>query len=147
MSKATEKSDVIKVQLEIFYEQGMEGVEWVAIDNTKQGYHQLITLNDGDYLDITSVWKGYIKRDLVINKNSIRELLLTNTCRDILNLWEWNTTELSDAECKELISYKKDRQTINGYVCNWLQHGVEPSLWLKWFERELPAYYCKNNVN
>lgn len=107
---------VIPVQLEMYFEQGMEGIEWAVYDNTKQGYDGLIVLNEGDYLEISNVWAGYIKYDLES----------CNSCHNYFNY---------------------PRQMVEGYILNWLQKDVDPSLWLQWFRQELPAYYCKANVN
>jgi hypothetical protein len=142
-------NNLIKVQLQIYWEQGMEGVEWAAHDNTKKGWEGFISLNDGDYLEIPNLWKGVIIHDTEIYKtfpNIIKTRVKNGEYRDILNSYGWATKSLSDNRCKSYVYSNYEKQVIEGYTCLWLQKGVDPKLWVKWFEDELEAYYCPQQL-
>jgi hypothetical protein len=139
-----------KVKLQIYYEQGMEGVEWSAHDPTKEGWEGLIILNPGNYLIVNDIWEGTIKYNYSINKiwvsEEFEEYANAGQYRQILELRNYTTKTYSDKECKRIAERNLKRQIVGGYKCNWLQDGVDPLLWLSMFKKELPAYY-KNNVN
>lgn len=133
-----------KVQLQIYYELGMEGVEWSAHDYSKEGYEGLIILEDGAYLKIPNKWEGQIIYDYSVNKKWIkryRELGYQGKYRRILEEASISTKRYSDEECEIMSKLYFMKQEVKGYTCNWLQANIDPILWLSFFEQELKAYY------
>ncbi len=143
-----DEEHLVKVQLQIYWEQGMEGVEWSAHDNSKEGWNGFVSLNNGDYLEIPDNWAGIITADTKTNKEypeHVKELDKQGKYRDILHLYNWSTKTYSDKQCKNFVNLRIKRQIVEGYICNWLQKDVNPNVWLSWFKDELIAYYCPKN--
>jgi hypothetical protein len=144
----------IKVKLQIYYEQGMEGIEWSAHDHSKQGYEGLVLLKEGDYLVIPGEWEGYIKYNHSINRtwnySGLNKPLylkkIEEGCyREVLEKLGYNTTELSNIECETDCKKFFTRQKVQGYICHWLQENVDPILWCSYFQKELDAYYVDSS--
>lgn len=137
----------MKVKLEMFFEQGMEGVEWIAYDTTKTGYEGIIDLKDGDRLIIPNVWEGIIKQNCLISRQfrfHARDLAEKGLFRVLMSERGIDTRELSDLECQKYCYEYYTQQRAAGYWCHWLQDGVEPDTWAQWFLEELEAEFFPN---
>lgn len=134
--------------LELFMEQGTEGAHWCVYDNNYEGYDGLISLYRGDYLQILDnkgviIWEGIIEPDYNSYRKyrrNIQELLDEGVnIRKILSNYGYDTRELSNEECKEVLNSNFSSPYAGGYKCHWTQKGVDPDIWAIWFESELEA--------
>ena len=129
--------------LEMFMEQGSEGVIWYIYDNTLQGYEGLVSLENGMEINIIGKWRGIISMDYDSHKQYLhtinRHLNNGKSFRDILHLYNYLTVEMSNKECEDLVKQNFAQPVAGGYYCHWTQRGVDPDEWASWFKQELPV--------
>jgi len=97
---------MIKGKLHLYFETGMEGCEWVVLNQKRRDFYKSLTyLENGDRLRVYDnkkvVWEGEIKHD--------------------------TKTNLTDKT-----GYPYPRQVVKNYIVHWLQQGVDPDKWAQW---------------
>lgn len=142
---------MLKVNLEVYNEQGSEGAYWCVYDCTKEGYEGLITLDNGDRLIIPSVnFDALIDKDLTSHRiwfKHYNTYVINKDFRGLLENEGWVTKEMSNEQCYQNAVDSFSQQTAGSYYCHWLQKNVDRNLWAYWFDQELPAYYIqKKNI-
>ena len=101
---------MVKGRLYLHLETGMEGAEWTVIDNEHAGFYQsLHDLENGDRLTIYD-------RGKPVWDGEIKKDLTTNLSSET--------------------AYPYPRQVVQKYIVHWLQEGVNPDEWAKWFTDE-----------
>ena len=136
--------------LELFMEQGSEGAHWCAYDNTLEGYEGLISLVNGDHIQIINkeghiLWDGIID----IDTDSYRRYYYRieklrergDSARQILAAHGYETIEMSNQECEDTLYRNFSQPIAGGYACHWTQRGVDPDDWAMWFRNELEVRF------
>ena len=101
---------MVKGKLELYFETGMEGCEWAVFkDGDGEGYDRLHFLDNGDRLKI------YNQRKII---------------------WEGEIRHDTKTNLTDKTGYAYPRQVVKGYIVHWLQEGVDPDRWAKWFLEE-----------
>lgn len=129
-----------RYRLEMYMEQGSEGAHWCIYDTTKTGYDGLINLYNGMKINIPGKWKGIIKQDTETNRHwfhKAKPYAEKGEYRKLLSAWGYNTIEMSNDQCEEVAKLNMKQQVALGYWCHWVQKGVDPDEWARWFIDEL----------
>lgn len=137
----------MKVNLEAFFETGTEGTYWSLYDPTKTGYDGLIILEEGDKLIIPGKWEGIIEKDRETNRKWYFWAAPFAEKEDWKGLCEHFDTqwpkEWTIENYKEFAYSAYTQQVAGGLWVHWLQKGVDPDEWARWFCEGLEAEYIQ----
>jgi hypothetical protein len=131
--------------------------KWLMIRRVKNYYETMIDLEDNDKLAIFKdnsateiLWQGVIKKDTTSNSSYYYWIskLLTDfhrygdiqPLRDRLARHGFETLEMEFGELLEICKVYFSQQTSNRKRCHWLQEGVDPDEWGRYFLDERCAY-------
>jgi hypothetical protein len=120
-------------------------------------YETMIYLKDGDKLTIYKdysamevLWQGVIKKDTTANQ--IYDHWVNKLCTEFqrygdvqplrysLSKYGFETEKMEFADLLNICKQCFSQQTSNNYWCHWLQEGVDPDVWGRYFLDERYAY-------